>query len=329
MGYRAEKEKIENKIRVIKLIALYIVLALMLGLCIFSAFCPPIRWKYYVKKPNVSKRVDGEMRIHFLDVGQGDCTVIELPDGKVAMIDGGDTSDVTAKAVLRYLNALKIKTIDYLIVTHPDSDHCGSLKKVLQQKDVLNAYLPAANPEKTGATYAEVYQQLLEEDCKCIYAESGETFGSTNAGYTFTCLYPYVRNEWSNPYNGESTVVWLDYMGTSAIFMGDATWGTERELMSNHELGLLENLGVDLSSTEILKVGHHGSNSSTSLEFLEYLNVKASVISCGENNPYGHPVDEVLQNITQAGSKTYRTDCNGTVMISVKDGEGFAVKTEK
>ena len=329
MGYRAEKEKIENKIRVIKLIALYIVLALMLGLCIFSAFCPPIRWKYYVKKPNVSKRVNGEMRIHFLDVGQGDCTLIELPDGKVAMIDGGDTSDVTAKAVLRYLNALKIKTIDYLIVTHPDSDHCGSLKKVLQQKDVLNAYLPAANPEKTGGTYAEVYQQLLEEDCKCIYAESGETFGSTNAGYTFTCLYPYVRNEWSNPYNGESTVVWLDYKGTSAIFMGDATWGTERELMSNHELGLLENLGVDLSSTEILKVGHHGSNSSTSLEFLEYLNVKASVISCGENNPYGHPVDEVLQNITQAGSKIYRTDCNGTVMISVKDGEGFAVKTEK
>lgn len=329
MGYRAEKEKIEKKLYTIKQVVLFVVVVFLLGLCIFSTFCPPIRWKYYVKKPDVSRRGDGEMRIHFLDVGQGDCTLIELPDGKVAMIDGGDVSDITAKAILRYLNALKIKTIDYLIVTHPDSDHCGSLKKVVQQKEVLNAYLPAANPENEGAAYAEFYQQLLEEDCKRIFAESGESFGSTDAEYTFTCVYPYVRNEWSDPYNGESTVVWLDYMGTSAIFMGDATWGTETELVRNHELGLLENLGVDLSSTEILKVGHHGSNSSTSKEFLQYLNVKASVISCGKNNPYGHPMEEVLQKITDAGSKTYRTDNNGTVMISVKSSEGFTVKTEK
>ena len=326
MGYRAEKEKIEKTIRLIKTATLCIVVAVLVGLCVFSAFCPPATWKYHVKKPKVSKRADGEMRIHFLDVGQGDCSVIELPDGKVALIDGGDATERTTERVLRYLNALNIKTIDYLIVTHTDGDHCGALRAVVQQKRVLNAYLPATYPENEGSTYAAFYQELLEEDCNFTYAE--RRVDMSGDGYVFTFLYPYGEDtENPNYYDGKSSVVWLDYMGTSAIFMGDETAETEAQLIREDEEGLLDILGVDLSSTEIVKVGHHGSAYSTSLEFLQYLHAGVAVVSCGANNPYGHPADEVLRNIEIAGAGLYRTDKNGTVMISVKETGGYEVKS--
>ncbi len=328
MGYRAEKGKIEKKIRLIKIVMLCIVVTVLVGLCVFSAFYPPAVWKYYVKKPKVSKRANGEMRIHFLDVGQGDCSLIELPDGKVALIDGGDTTEYTAETILRYLNALNIKRIDYLIVTHPDRDHCGSLRAVVEQKTVLNAYLPATKPESEGATYAAFYQELLEEDCVFTYAD--RRVDMSGEGYVFTFLYPYGEDtENPNYYDGQSSVVWLDYMGTSTIFMGDETSETEEQLIHEDKAGLLDALGVDLDSTEIVKVGHHGSASSSSLDFLQYLHAGVAVVSCGENNPYGHPADKVLENIATAGARLYRTDKNGAVVISVKGTGGYEVKTAK
>ena len=329
MGYRAEKEKIEKDLRKIKIIVLCVVLALVVGLCVFSAFCPPKIWKYYVKKPKIEKREDGEMRIHFLDVGQGDSAVLELPDGKVALIDGGDATERTAETVLRYLNALKIKTIDYLIVTHTDTDHCGSLKLVVQQKEILNAYLPATNPENMQGAYAGLYQELLEEDCNLMHSARGK-ISDDDASYTLSFLYPRTKDvEETEGYYEDSSVLWLDYMGTSAIFMGDEPSATEMLLINEDELGLLGNFGVDLRSTEILKVGHHGSEDSTSLEFLQYLNVRTAVISCGENNQYGHPAKSVLENVEKVSAGLYRTDETGTVYISVKSAEGYSVVPTK
>ena len=327
MGYRAEKEKIEKKLRVIRLATLCVVLAAVVGLCVFSAFCPPATWKYYVKKPDVVKREDGELRVHFLDVGQGDCTLIELPDGKVALIDGGDSTDRTKKTVLRYLNALKIKTIDYLIVTHADSDHCGSLATLLQQKTVLNAYLPTTNPTDAGGVYASMYQELLEQNTTKIFSARGEMLADETAPYTFSFVYPYAEDVESDV--GESSVAWLDYKGISFIFMADATVETEEKLIRDSELNFLDNIGVDLRSTEIIKIGHHGSETSSSLEFLQYLQVKEAVVSCGKNNPYNHPRDKVLENVATAGADLYRTDENGTVVVSVKDVGCYSVKTTK
>ena len=328
MGYKAEKEKIEKKISVIKIVVLCVVLAIVLGLCVFSAFCPPATWKYYVKKPKVDKRKDGEMRIHFLDVGQGDCTLIELPDGKIALVDGGDTTETTTETVLRYLNKLKIKTIDYLIVTHSDSDHCGSLETVVEQKEILNAYLPATKPENEGVTYAGLYAELLEEKCPLTY--SSRAVNLSGDGYTFTFLYPRsLETEDLDYYDGSSAVIWLDYKGASAILMGDEPVSTESLLITDSKAGILKKYGVDLQSTEILKVGHHGSATSTSLEFLQYLNVQTAVISCGENNPYGHPTKEVLGNIEAAPASVYRTDHHGTVMVTVKADGKCKVETAK
>ena len=126
MGYRAEKMRVEKKLKLLKRILLGILLLIILALCIFSVIVPPASWKYYVGLPQVTSAQEGELRVHFLDVGQGDCTLVELPDGKVMLIDGGDGSGASNKNLLRHLNALKIEVIDYLIVTHTDADHCGN-----------------------------------------------------------------------------------------------------------------------------------------------------------------------------------------------------------
>ena len=124
MSYAKEKEKIRRKHRKIKYAVVTILMIAVAGVCIFSWFVPPSSWKYYVSLPDVSKRREGELRIHFLDVGQGDCTLLEFPDGQTMLIDGGDGQERNTAAVLRYLNALKIKRPDFLLLTHSDSDHC-------------------------------------------------------------------------------------------------------------------------------------------------------------------------------------------------------------
>ena len=154
MGYRAEKLEIEGKIKVVKRVALGVVLVVLTGLCVFSAFMPADTWKHYVGKPEIDKRGEGELRIHFLDVGQGDSTLIELPDGKIVLIDGGNAQEENSTKILRYLNALKIDTIDHLVVSHADSDHCGGLKTVVENKKILTAYLPNTKPT-VNAEYSD------------------------------------------------------------------------------------------------------------------------------------------------------------------------------
>ncbi|MBE7080203.1 MAG: MBL fold metallo-hydrolase [Clostridiales bacterium] len=331
MGYRAEKNKIESKIRLIRIIALCVALVIVLGLCVFSVFVPPKTWKYYVAKPSVAERGDGELRIHFIDVGQGDSALIELPDGKVALIDGGDTSDQASKAVLRYLNALDIDVIDYLFVTHSDADHCGGLTAVLQYKTVLNAYLPFVNPEYTTATYLQFYQEVLAEECEIVYTSREMLLQDKEKTYQLSCLYPYSLDTDSNMLNGEEpecSILWLEYKGVGALFMADATMAREGELLRDDELNMLP-VGVDLTRTKILKVGHHGSKYSTASALLEYCNIEVAVISCGKGNPYGHPTEETLERLRDAEVTTFRTDRDGAVMITINSTDGFGVNLIK
>ena len=194
---------------------------------------------------------------------------------------------------------------------------------------LLNAYLPAAKPEKAGDLYAGFYQELLEENCRINYSARGKISGA-DADYTLSFLYPYMEDATETDYYDErSSVLWLDYKGVSAIFMGDAESDTEELLMRDAKYGFLGSIDVDLQSTEILKVGHHGSNTATSLEFLRYLHVREAVVSCGENNQYGHPTQEVIDNVSAVGANLYRTDLDNTVMIMVKRDGGYGVKFVK
>ena len=327
MGYRAHKEKAEEKQRRGKRIIVSIVAFLVLGLLIFAAFCPPETWKYYVALPDVQAREDGELRIHFIDVGQGDSTLIELPDGKVMLIDGGDDTLTAKKQILRYLNALDIDVIDYLVITHADGDHCGGIEEIVKWKEVVNAYLPTTS-KTVDSEYAEAYTALAQTNCALIEASRLVTFGGGETPYTLAFLYPYANSD-AKENNDASSVLWLDYMGVSALFMGDAPQEVETLLVRDDKLGFLQKMGVDLSSTEIVKVAHHGSGYSSSTAFIEYLNVQTAVVSCGKDNPYGHPADRVIRDLTAAGANVYRTDENGHIIITVSSDKTTEITTLK
>ncbi len=327
MGYRAHKERSEEKQRKLKRLALCIFAVILVALLVFSCIVPPESWKYRVGKPSLTKRNEGELRIHFLDVGQGDCTLLELPDGKVMLIDGGRDDGETKKRVLRYLNALKIQEIDYLVVTHTDGDHCGSLEEVFAYKKVLNAYLP---PSFTSdmIQYAEAYEAAVKEEC-AIVAPSREVDLSKDGEfpYALSFLYPYAERVDGD--KEASAVLWLDYCGVNALFCGDMNAEEEEILLRDERLGLLSARGVSLADTEILKVAHHGSRNSTSAEWLQGLGVETAVISCGADNGYGHPHRETLERLSAAKAKSYRTDTQGNILITVqKDGQ-YTVETEK
>ena len=333
MGYAAEKQKVNTLRKKVVCVVALIVFVILLTLCIISAFVPTATWKYYFRRPKIDKRADGDLRVHFIDVGQGDCTLLELPDGKIMLIDGGDGSGKTENAVMRYLNALKIDTIDYLVSTHADADHCGPLDTVLKYKEVVKVFLPKTAAE-VNPEYARFYKQLNKTGCAVQYSSRKIDLGvsESKTPYTLRFLHPYsqdISGEASdiNDNNAESAVLWLDYHGTSILFTGDAPHEVEEKLMRDEELGVLSALGVQLIDTEILKVAHHGSDSATSEEFLNALQVKTAVISCGEDNEYGHPSIAVNHALSTVGADVYRTDTQGNVIATLHADGSYEMQT--
>ena len=272
----------------------------------------------------------GELKMHFLSVGQGDCTLLELPDGKKVMIDGGDGQKENDVCIENYLKTQKIKKLDYVILTHADQDHYGGLENVLNQVEVSYVYLPRAATLSDGDGYFSLYQAALKEALNVHIFERYNTIAGENYFLTFLWPQDFVLNDRQDT-NYSSAVIWLDYLGTSALFTGDMSQEIERQLMREYALDPTifnwQNRAVDITSTEILKVSHHGSASASSLEWLELLNFRTAVISCGVNNEYGHPSAATLENLRAASpnGQIYRTDECGNIIITVRKEGGYDV----
>ena len=329
MGYRAEKLKIEKDIKILKRVGLCVLLLIIVGVCIFSAFVPPESWKYYTSLPKTGKRGGGELRIHFVDVGQGDATIIEFPDGKTALIDGGNGSASADKSLLRYLNALKIKKLDYMILTHADADHCGGLDTVLKYKKVSSVYMPTT-PANNTKTYAEFCTAVAEEECEKYYGNASVILDNLTGKYPykFQFLHPYtIETDDGENTNKSSAVLWLEYNGFQAMFMGDAFEEIEDELLYDDGEGYLSVRGVCIDDLEVLKVSHHGSKYGTSENFLRYTNVETAIISCGIGNDYGHPHSELLNRLTACKVATWRTDIHENIRTTVRENGEYSVKS--
>lgn len=320
MGYRAKKLKLNRKIGKIKGICLIVFVVLLTAFIVFSYFYPPESWKYHVAKPKVEACAEGELRISFLDVGQGDATLIRFPDGKTMLIDGGDDKNENKRSLMRYLNAAGIDFIDYLVLTHTDSDHCGGLTEVVKFKDVGKVYLPLAEDYNVNAGFARLYAEAQKKGLSIETADISFKISSTDPRYPYElyCLSPYMGAELSEEANENCAVLWLDYKGVSTIFCADAPQSIEERLIRDQRLGLLN---CSIESTEIIKMPHHGSNDGASLEFLEFLGVKTAVISVGKDNIYGHPSTETLTRLSSVGADVYRTDEQGHIVaVITSDG---------
>lgn len=249
------------------------------------------------------------LEVYFADVGQGDGTVIKNNDVFI-VIDGGEKS--SADAFTGLISSLGAKDIDLYVATHPHSDHIGAAAAVLDEfnvKTVMTTTFSDINMPTTK-TYETFLTAVDEEDCDVIFAEPGES-------YTFgdMTLDIFAPNEETSDYNNMSVVLKLTYGKTSFLFTGDAEKKSEELMLQN---------GFDLSA-DVLKMGHHGSSTSSSPDFFNAVSPRIAVISCGQNNSYGHPHRETISLLESSGTKYYRTDEDGTVVI-YSDGKSIFVK---
>jgi len=252
----------------------------------------------------------GNLKIHFIDVGQGDCIFIQVNDKNI-LIDGGP--NIAEKKVKNYLKNLGIKNINYLIATHPHEDHIGGLDSILKNFKVESVYAPKIITTTTD--FKDIIFELNKESKKINIAEKGLTI---NLDYRSSLNFLSPEDKKYDNLNNYSTVIKLNYGNISFLFTGDSEMLIENELLSSN----------DNLSAHILKVGHHGSKTSTSKEFLKKVAPKYAVISCGIGNDYGHPDKQVLNSLKLQGIECYRTDKDGTIIIYT-NGKDVKISKEK
>lgn len=254
--------------------------------------------------PATAKTVDPKpMEVHFLDVGQGDCTLVTC-DGHAMLIDAGD--DTKGTAIQNYLKKQKIKSLDYLILTHPDTDHIGGAPVIITKFEIAKVFV--SNFEKDNSTYRKLIQALDDNNLKgsTPAVKSKYKLGTAE----FTILAP---NDTYNAPNDSSIALLLKNGKNSFLFTGDAEATAEMDILAN---------GIDISA-DVYKVGHHGSRSSTSKKFFKAVDPDYAVISCGEGNSYGHPHAETLNTLRTNGVSVYRTDEEGAI-IATADGKAIS-----
>lgn len=243
----------------------------------------------------------GELTVHFIDVGQADSILVQ--SGEHAMlIDAGNNAD--GDLVVEYLQSQGVKQLDYLIGTHPHEDHIGGLDNVILSFPIETVILPQA--ETNTRTFEDVLDALLEQDLSITLPQVGDQYTLGDA--SFTILAP--NGEEYSSLNNWSVVVRLENGENSFLFTGDAEQLSEEEMLAT---------GLPLRS-DVLKMGHHGSSTSSSRAFLEEVQPTYGVISCETGNDYGHPHRETLAIAAEMDIQLFRTDTQGTI-VAHSDGK--------
>lgn len=274
----------------------YVILILLLSSFFYTFFS-------YVQK-NFFQVSNHNLRFHFIDVGQGDSSLIITPKGKTILIDAGD--EAHAKKVLSYVREQGIEKLDLVIATHPDADHIGGMDKVIKNFDIGVFAMPDVSA-KTNQ-YKQIQRELKAKKMKATRLYQGDEV-QIDDSLDFEILSP-VKGKKYDDTNEYSIVAKIVYKDTSFILMGDATMENEVDIINN-----VPDIDID-----VLKLGHHGSSTSSSDYFITKTSPNIAIISCGKNNKYGHPHQEVMRVLKKHGVTPYRTDEMGDIVIT-SDGK--------
>lgn len=246
---------------------------------------------------------ENQLKVHFIDVGQGDSTLIEI-DGQFMLIDAGENNQ--GDVVTAYLNKLGVEKINYLIATHPHSDHIGGLNTVINNFEIGTFIM--LEIEHTTKTFEDVLDAAINNNLTLTAPVVGQSYILGDA--EFIIIAP--NDDYQDNLNNWSIGIKLIHGDNSFVFTGDAELIAEYDILDNE---------IDISAT-VYHAGHHGSDTSNSEGLLKAINPKYIVISCGEGNSYGHPHQEILDRINEYGITLYRTDTQGTI---VANSDGISI----
>ena len=248
------------------------------------------------------------LKVHYLDVGQGDSIFVELPNNETMLIDAAESYQ--SENIINYLKNLNYQKIDYVIGTHPHTDHIGGLKDIINTFEIGKIYMPKVG--STTKTYESLLMAIKDKNLKINTAKAGTSIIDTDA-LKINILAP--NNSTYTELNNYSVVTKITYGTTKFLFMGDAEKLSENEIKEN-------------VTADVIKIGHHGSNTSSSIDFIKKVNAKYGIISVGLNNKYNLPKEETITKWENSGTKIYLTSTNGTIRAS-SDGTNIKIESEK
>ncbi|MBD7914061.1 MBL fold metallo-hydrolase [Clostridium sp. Sa3CUN1] len=273
--------------------------SLLILLTLISIFLFKSLLNYNKSTPNPR-----EINVHFIDVGQGDAILVQV-NSKNLLIDSGPKSE--KEKLTEYLDSLYIPQFDYIIATHPHEDHIGNMDYIINNYKVLSFYTPKITTDTVS--FENMVESLTRKNLKLKILKSNNKTIDLGSNTLVEVFSPNL-DSYDN-LNNYSPIIKITYGNTSFLFTGDAETEIEKEVISRYS-----NLKSD-----VLKVGHHGSSTSSSLEFLKAVNPKISVISVGKNNTYGHPTKDTLEKLKS--TTIFRTDKNKSIIIS---SDGTSIK---
>ena len=335
---RTKEERI--RIKKIKLVVFFVITVL---LAVSFIFTPQIEGllntntQQQTGSTTLDQIGDDGLKVHFIDVGQGDSAIVELPDDKIIMIDAGPRS--ASEQLINYIDNTIFEDgynrIDYFIITHSDEDHIGSATDVIEKYDIGCVFRPAIySKSETAPAGAKTHTTVTWDNTVKAFTEKAETIKFNNeyvreeqniiknseAGYELKFYYP-LEDVYTDV-NDFSPLMILSYKEVDFMFTGDASIECEKDFLNEYE----QQAKVGDFDVEVLKVGHHGSNTSTSEEFLNAIKPEEAVISCGKDNKYKHPHDVVVERLNNVGANIRRIDESGSILFYVNEtGQMYAV----
>lgn len=305
----------EKSVRLKRMIFPSVCIALVLFLALLEYLAP---LRTLLPAARIAPRKEGEMRVHFLDVGEGDCTVVEFPDGDVLVVDAGEGTFEAENAVIRFLKGLHPSSVS-LLATHAALDHYGGFSELLNVFEATTVYTP---PTAEPSAAYERFLSGAESGGAEVVPLARYSVISRPSGAYCVCVSPASSGEEDG--NDGSAVLFVSYGGVNLLLGADISAKQEEKLLTEYALleGIFDSgeFRVRLEDTNVLKVSHHGSADASSEEWLSLLCPEAAIVTCGRGNGYSHPAAESMARLSEIGAEIYRTDELGNITISILDG---------